>query len=390
LGSLPVDLISPEGYTFLTLYSPPHIALATAGVLGGMLFVYEAMFRSQASLALAGGLILAVVAQIGAFYLVAPFAALGIYWVVITLCRRRPDWRALGLIGIAGLLPATLAGYTLAIFVRDPVYRAWSAQNQIRSPHPLHYLAGYAFLGLLAILGAVRAMRRRQWQLALPLVWTALVPLLLYLPVNVQRRLIIGAQVPLGLLAACGLACCIALPFGRTPLVRRLSRHPRYSRQGMRRWLVGSVILLTILTNLLLIGGNCIAVSRRAPPIYHSAAELAALDWLIANTTPQETVLSAYETGNYVPARAGNRVVLGLGTQTVDAHRKQAEVHRFFDAQEGDDWRRGLLSRYHVTYVLVGPYERALGSYDPDRAPYLIKVYDEGGYAIYQIVSVDR
>jgi asparagine N-glycosylation enzyme membrane subunit Stt3 len=274
--------------------------------------------------------------------------------------------------------------------VRDPVYRAWSAQNQIRSPHPLHYLAGYAIVGLLAILGAVRAVRRRQWQLVLPLAWTALIPLLLYLPINVQRRLIIGTQVPLGLLAACGLVCCIALPFGRSPLVRRLSRHPRYSRQGMRRLLVASVILFTVLTNLLLIGGNCIAVVRRAPPIYHSATELAALDWLHTNTTPQDTVLSAYETGNYVPTRAGNRVVLGLGTQTVDAERKQAEVRRFFDAQEGDDWRRGLLARYGVAYVLVGPRERALGSYDPDRAPHLIKVYDEGEYAIYKVVSIDR
>jgi hypothetical protein len=363
-----------------------------------VLCVYQAMVtgnitsisRSQLGLALAGSLALAVVAQVGAFYLVAPFAALGVYWAVIALHRRRPDWRALSLIVIAGLLPAALAGYTLAVFVQDPVYRAWATQNQVRSPHPLHYLAGYAMVGVLAILGAMRAVQRRQRQLVLPLAWTALVPLLLYLPVNVQRRLIIGAQVPLGLLAACGLVYAVALPFGRSPFVRRLSRHPRYSRQRMRRLLVGTTILLTVLTNLFLIGGNCMTVARRAPPIYHSAAELAALDWLRANTMPQDTVLAAYQTGNYVPARAGNRVVLGLGTQTVDAEHKQAEVHRFFDAAEEDDWRKELLARYGVAYVLFGPRERALGSYDPDRTPYLIKVYDEGGYSIYQVVSVDR
>jgi len=158
----------------------------------------------------------------------------------------------------------------------------------------------------------------------------------------------------------------------------------------MRRLLVGTVILLTALTNLLLIGGNCIAVARRAAPIYHPAGELAALDWLRANTTPQDTVLSAYETGNYVPARAGNRVVLGLGTQTVDADGKQVQVRRFFDASEGDDWRQELLARYGVAYVFVGPRERALGSYDPDRAPYLVKVYEEGGYALYRNVTKMR
>jgi hypothetical protein len=389
-SSLPVDLISPEGYTFLTLYSPPHIALATAGVLGGVLCVFEAMSCPRVGFALVGSLILAIVAQIGAFYLVAPFAALGVYWAIIALHRRRPDWRALGMIVIASLLPAALAGYTLAVFGRNPVYRAWAAQNQVRSPHPLHYLAGYAIAGTLALLGAVHAVRKRQRQLVLPLAWTALVPVLLYLPVNVQRRLIIGAPVPIGLLAGCGLACCVALPFGRSSLVRRLSRHPRYSRQGMRRLLVGAVVLLTALTNMLLIGGNCIAVTRRAPPVYHSAAELAALDWLRANTTPQDTVLSSYKTGNYVPARAGNRVVLGLGTQTVDAERKKSEVRRFFDTIEEDDWRQALLARYGVAYVLVGPHERALGSFDPGSVSYLRVVYHADGYAIYQVVSVDR
>jgi uncharacterized membrane protein len=137
-------------------------------------------------------------------------------------------------------------------------------------------------------------------------------------------------------------------------------------------------------TPLLLVAGNSLQVARRAPPIYRPRAELAALDWLRANTSPRDTVLCAYETGNYVPARAGNRVVLGLGPQTVDVERKQDEIRRFFDDDTaGDIWRQELLRRYGVAYVLVGPRERALGTFDLGSVPYLEKVYDRAGYAIY-------
>jgi hypothetical protein len=395
LGSLPLDLISPEAYLFLTLYSPPHVALATAGVLWGVARVSRA---SSIRAALTGGLAFAVVAAIGAFYLVAPFAVLCAHCFVISRRRRQPRWRALALIALSGLPSAPLAVYTLVVFAGHPVYRAWAAQNQVRALHPLHYAAGYALPGALALLGLVHAVRRgrrrhgrprAQWRLALPIVWVALMPLLLYLPVDVSRRLIVGAQTPLGLLAAWGLVAAVALPFGRSALVRRLSHRARrararYSRRGLRRLLVAAVLLSAVPTPLLLVAGNSLQVARRAPPIYRPRAELAALDWLRANTSPRDTVLCAYETGNYVPARAGNRVVLGLGPQTVDVERKQDEIRRFFDDDTaGDIWRQELLRRYGVAYVLVGPRERALGRFDPGSVPYLEKVYDQAGYAIY-------
>ena len=367
--------------------------------------------------------------MIGAFYLIAPFALLCAYALVARAWFKRDAWRLRAAIGLAALPPALPAAYMAAIFALHPVYRAWALQNQVRSLHPLHYLAGYALPGALALADLVRAaglvragsrptgLRGHRWQpLALPIVWVALVPLLLYLPLNVQRRLIVGAQIPLCLLAADGLVTALALPVGRSRAVRLLcalrlklerwlrgrSRFvrwllqplltSRYSPRGLRRLLVASVILIAACTNMLLIAGTTAQVIRRAPPIYHPRAELDALDWLAANTSPQDTVLCAYETGNYVPARAGNRVVLGLGPQTLDVDRKRGEVQRFFcgtsQGADEDAWRRDLLERYGVAYVLIGPRERALGrDCDPDVAPNLIRVYDTGGYALYRVPS---
>jgi hypothetical protein len=77
--------------------------------------------------------------------------------------------------------------------------------------------------------------------------------------------------------------------------------------------------------------------------------------------------------------------------------RKRAEVRQFLNASAPDAQRQELLQRYGVAYVLVGPNERALAQdtdaltapprgYDPDAVPYLVRVYDEGGYALYRVV----
>jgi len=139
-------------------------------------------------------------------------------------------------------------------------------------------------------------------------------------------------------------------------------------------------------TNLFLVIGNSLQVAARKPPIFRPRAELDALSWLAAHGTPDDVVLSGYRTGNYVPVVADVRVVLGLGTETVDAARKEAEVRRFFDGGTADAWRQQLLARYSVDYVLWGPEERDLGSFDPRAVPYLDAVH-EGGYAIYRVLE---
>ena len=47
--------------------------------------------------------------------------------------------------------------------------------------------------------------------------------------------------------------------------------------------------------------------------------------------------------------------------------------------------RRLLLARHRVTYVLAGPWERALGAYDPTRAPYLRMVLHTGRWRLFRL-----
>jgi hypothetical protein len=385
LGDMPIDFWVAEGYLFLLAYAMPHLAFGGALLFGLLSLVLDAWRQGAWHLAvLSGGIGLALTAILP-FYSAVAYVVLGMTWLVESVCLRRANMRRFWMLLLSGAFSVPVLAYQVYVFTCDPFFRAWASQNLTRSPNALHYLLGYALLLVLSAGGVVWVLRRGDRSKALPLVWLLIAPLLVYMPVRFQRRFLIGFQVPLSLFGAIGFVHYVLLPLRRLRLARWLLRWPRYSLSGLRRWVATALIVFASATNVLLVAGACAGAWAQSPLMFHERAELDALDWLRTYTKDQDVVLCAFETGNFVPARAGNRVFLGHGPETVRSDAKAAMVARFFDAATADDWRRSLLRAYRIAYVVVGPRERALGAFAPDRASYLYRVYAHDGYAIYQV-----
>ena len=380
LGSMPLDFILPEGFTFLVLYSFPHIALARSLLLLGILCLLRAWqgYPVTASpitdhvsritsfkWAALTGLLWLVMGLIVPFYVPVAWVVMGSAWLALGLRNRRIPWQEAWRAGVTGFLSAPVVLYSAWVFTVDPVYKIWGAQNLISSPHPFHYLAAYGVLLALAAFAA-RDAWRGEGSTWLALVWVAVVPLLVYLPINVQRRLVEGVQVPLSLLAALGFH--------------------KFRWQGFRLRVLSVVLLVVLsLTNVMLVAGNCLALQGQPAPIYRDRWEVAALDWLGERVQSDDVVLGAYRTGNYLPARAKARSFVGHGPESVRADEKKALVAQFFASETGDQWRRDLLSSYGVDWLFWGPIERELGRFDPRAVPYLQQVYDTMGYTIFEV-----
>lgn len=387
LGTEPLDLILPEGFTFLVLYAFPHIALARTLLLGGILFLLRAWSSSHSAhstdhtsrfryhvsrvlysvLAGSSWLLMGLVVP---FYVPVAWAVTGALWVALSVHRRRVMWREGWIAGLVTLVSSPIVVYSAWVFTTDPVYAVWSSQNLILSPHPLHYLAAYGVVLILAALAIGEAWRAER-PLWVALGWVAVVPLLVYLPFNLQRRLVEGVQVPLSLLASIG-------------LLRVASGAAQAS--GARQGLITGVALVALsLTNVLLVVGNCRYLRTQPVRVYRDAHEIAALDWLQDRVEPDDVVLTSYRTGNYLPARVRARVFLGHGPETVRFGEKKALVARFFDATTDDAWRRALLEEYGIDYVFWGPVEREVGDFDPRSAGFLREAYDGAGYVILEV-----
>ena len=382
LGSSPVDLILPEGFTFLVLYALPHIALGRTLLLTGFIVLWT---NSNLRTSAIAGLCWLAMGLIVPFYVAVAWAVAGAAWLAVTLRRRAIVWSEILHVALACLIAAPVVIYSLVVFTVNPVMRQWSAQNLILSPHPLHYVMGYALVGLLAILGAVYVFRRRDARSGtLRLVaWAVVVPPLLYLPFNLQRRLIEGWQVPLAILASLGLARFVLPAWRRSPLVQWLIHFPRYSVRGLSRWALTLILLAMIPTNILLVGSGMLAVAARTAPIFRDGGEVKALDWLATRATYDDVILSSYEAGNYIPARVGARVYIGLGTETARIEDKRAAMKRFFDPLTSDEWRAQFLRDGNITYVFATPAER----FSPGDARFLSPLYQAEGYTIYRVKS---
>lgn len=363
---LPLDFYSPEAFAFHALFGLPHLALAEAFLLWGVLLLSRAWEERRTRYALLAGLSLAGMTVLAAFYVLVAAAVIGSGWLLRRLGRRGPPWAEAGWAVLTLSIPAPVALYNAYVFLTNPVLKIWGEQNRILSPSPLHYLLAFGPLALLAALGG-RAVWRRVPGRYLLLGWCAVTPLMVYIPFNLQRRLTLGVQVPLAILAALSLW--------------RLSRPER----NPRRWRilsVGTAVVLS-LSNLMLVAGGVLEVSRRAAPLFHAGAVVSAADWLGTHATADQVVLAAYETGNYLPTRMSARVFAGHGPETVHSDVKRALLRRFFGPGD-DDFRRRLLQEYGVDYVFYGPAEQSQGDFSPADAPYLQAVYDNGTVQIYR------
>jgi hypothetical protein len=374
LGHVPLDLYFPEGFAFIALFGFPHVAAAQSLLLGGVSCLLRAWHpAATASLtsfkwAALTGLVWLLMGLIVPFYVPVAWAVAGAAWV--TLALRQPPtlaihWRGALLTGVAALISAPVLGYNVWVFTSHPVYGAWAAQNQILSPHPLHHLAAYGIPLVLAAFAAKRAWHSEGWAW-LALSWVAAVPLLIYLPVSLQLRLMTGAQVPLSLLAAWG--------------ALRLWRSGRCCR-----WLTLSLLFPMTLTSVFIVVSSSAWMVSRPSPSFRSTSEVAAMDWLAAHAAPGDAALTAHRTGAYLPARASVRVLVGHDLEAMNADKMNELVSRFFNATSDDSWRYQFLTDHGVDYVFWGPAERNLGAFNPRTAPYLQQVYRVGPHIVFEV-----
>jgi hypothetical protein len=322
------------------------------------------------------GLKWSLIAALAAFFMAAivPFyagalaAVLGAYLLALLLRRRRMPWRETGLTALTGLGAVPPVAYNAWVFSTNPAFAVWAEQNRILSPHPLHYALGFALLLIPALWGAIQAHRQKQEKWLLLIGWVLVVPLLLYFPFNLQRRMVVLLQVPLAILAARGLLAWLDGQGGRR-----------------RRWGAVAYLGLVSLSNLLLVFGNLVPIARRQTPIYRPGAELAALQCLNNQATADEAVLASFEVGNVIPAHTDLRVFAGHGPETLYGEEKKNTLRQFFGQSVDDAWRRALLAKFDLDYVFWGPIEQSIGDWNPGTAPYLVPICSEPGYTVFRV-----
>jgi hypothetical protein len=367
LHSMPLDFILPEGFTFLTIFTLPHIALARALFLAGLLLWIHEIGQSDRqrfwSAAVRLGVCWILMGLIVPFYPLVGGVVIGTTLVALWVSRRSFPSREALLSVVAGAIVSPVVIYSGYIFLTDPIMKGWSAQNLILSPSPLHFLAAYIVPALAAVFGLNRLIRNPAEKNWLLVSWVLVIPPLLYIPFNLQRRLIEGYQLALYTVAVIGMGIII--------------------NSRLKRLITVGVLMLMIPTSLMLVVGSTAAAASGRDPIYHSSEQVEMAQWLQQNSADDALVLSGYRTGNFLPVWAPVRVYYGHGPETIHFEQKQADVERFFSS--GDSaWRLEFILENGIDYFVCGPEERILGDFCSQVNVSAGKVFEEGEWVLYE------
>ncbi len=370
LGHFPVDFKQPGAHLFFTAMTFPHITLATALIL----FIVCWLER-----AVRGGWRAAVAAGIAHIFLGILYPHL-IYLtaVIAVLAYGRQVWQERRVLlregvvtAVAFLIPLPL-NITYAVILRvNPAFRAWADQSVTRSAPWPHYVLSF---GLMLVLAGWfwRQRPSARPRFAILWMWIIAAALLLYAPINPQRRYVQGVQIPLAILAAMGWQQVLLPRLQATRFWRWLAARPRYDSQRLARFLTLFFLLFMSLSNIFIVADLARVIAAAQPdPLFRPQVEKTAADWLRDNAPQTAVILGAYQTGNYAAAHAGQRVVIGHWVETGNFEAKSAEVAQFFAADTPDSWRRAFLEKYRVDIIWYGPREQELGGFDPAAVPYL-------------------
>ncbi len=362
------ELIAPDAFVFSILYGTPHVILGFALFLiwiGYMLDLTSRRFQNLREVA--GRLIIAnVLGLLTALSREAygpAFAGIfGAYLVALLIQRKKMPWRESALVALSCIGAGLYGAYLVFAFQASPGLAAWSQQNEFTSPDLFDFLAGFAPLIVLALIGLWSARRhilRTTHDAAFLLAWLIAGPLMAYLPLTINRRLIAGWQIPL----------CV---FGAYALLRLID-----SKVPLRRTIALGALALSAVSTVVVIGMGLVFVSVPRPPLYQTGDELAALAWLGRHTTDRDVVLADWRFGNRLPIYADARVFVGHPIETIGFKEKQAAADHFFEPATPEIDRQALIDRWRITLVVTSTDQLAL--------PRGQIVFKQGPLNIYQI-----
>ncbi|HUF38283.1 MAG TPA: hypothetical protein VMN57_07160 [Anaerolineales bacterium] len=354
-GLLPMDLWVTEAYPLLSALTNPHfpLALALIVVLANPVSGFKGLTRVFRDVALA--LALSLVSPFGVPIALLPwtgsffsktFAALRDRTLsLLEILRSQESVRILAI--LAGGLPVIL--YDVYAIRTDPVLSVWDAQNVAILPAWWDIVLSLSPALPLAVAGFQRSPKPLKS-------WFVLGLLLALLPFGLQRRFLMGLYIPLAGMATLGLESI------RRPTIRFL------------------VIACFLPAPLLLFLTVRVAVADKNPVLYLHAEEREAMAWIEANTAPDALILAAPETGLFIPAYTGRRVIYGHPFETIHAEAEKQAVESFFSGLPSGA-AGAFLDQRGVDYVFIGPRELQLGP--PPDLPSGRLVYSDGDVQIY-------
>jgi len=368
----------------------PHFVFAAALMTGSLALYLKSERVRRMGPALASGCCAAALAASHAFETVAFIPIAGLYLFFDGLSTGRiPGASRLKAMALVLTPPLAVLLLNRWILVHEPMWGDVVSRLSFFTPEPFRLGMGLGVSFIIAVItfdGYLKIERPAGERMAKA--WVLMVLILAYVPyINWRWHLLNGIQIPLSILATQGL---------RRTVFRRILLKWRAQKRSPGRpralWapagIVASMGLIGVaccLSSVNLFLSYRYQVRSLTQPTYLSSSQIAAYEWMSRQLPRESLILASYETGNYVPRMTGQRAFIGEDMLTNAIADRERDLTHFYSGEWDDEQRAGLLRRFGVDYVFYGPRERRIGPFQPDKASFLSRVYDQGGIQIFEV-----
>jgi hypothetical protein len=354
IGYVNSDFNIPELYPFLSCLTNPHFPLA----IGLMLIILERIRDIRFVNTIKTTLISLVLLIIQPFCMVI---ILGILSISILLALRE-NLQAKVTLLFALAVPSIAFGLYLTMIIKEnPALSSWNSQNLTPSPPIWDLLIALSPVILPAIYGIVSVIKAKEKAYYPLVIWTILVIFLAYLPLNLQRRFLIGLYIPVALLGIKGIILVA---------------------ENIRGKIKNIVFSAAIPSNIILIALSISAVTQNNPNLVMRDSLSDGLQWINSYILDGSTILTSPQIGLYIPAYTNQRVIYGHPYETANAEVNQANIDAFFSRMDKSEQQKYLIDE-DIDFVLTSVDTDDLSpKYSPD---YLELEYQSEDVKIYSV-----
>lgn len=243
-------------------------------------------------------------------------------------------------------------------------YAAW-----MRWYNPLVWPIGYGLLGLFSLIGLTQLKFKNEYTRILVVCW--LVVSLLLALTQTGRKFLIGAHIPMAIIASLG-------------LVWILNRFLDWKKKTVvqKTILIGLLVIVMSLTHVINTQDKIKSVLEN-PYASLSQNELDAMTFL--EQEPKANVLSSYRIGSNVTWMTPHRAFLGHWGETLNLREKTEQTKRFFTIQMTLQEKTRFLQTEKITYLFYGKDEQQYGTIDPQIG--LQSIYQNPEVTLYKFAS---
>lgn len=321
-----IDVWQPEAITFMSVYLNPLFSVSLILIISIYYALRKLEITQKGKYVVFSALFLLLLGNIHTYDCVNIYTVWGIYLIYRFFAEKNfQNWLKKSYKEICVLIISLATPlYNLYLYLNDPIYKM-RADTPIAT-HPIYdIILGYGLVFVFAVIGIYFIIKNRKTKDFMPVVlWAVLNLITVYIPFSQQRKFIMGYEIPLALLGACGIYI--------------LLKNVQY-----KKYIFAFCVIIMFLTNLSVMQTDMDLLAKRTTQAkycpYLSLEEKDVINYIIrqGENFPEGSIFAPPQLALFIPEYTGRNVYYGHWSETPGFQEKLKEYYNMCEGKTETD-----------------------------------------------------